>query len=134
MRYLANREMPCAHMPPSAKFSRKYPAKRAEIATSLTGSGSQTENDVSYRKQRTGVFLTGARSAFRETEFLPCGVRLFVAPQRMISGPRRRRQPVTEASREVANCVALPQRNIQNLCGTIIFSAIVRPHGISSIV
>jgi hypothetical protein len=68
-------------------------------------------------------------------------IRIFGAPSEAFcpasvgdSGPRGRRQPVTEASREVVNCVALPQRNIQNLCGTIIFSAIVRPHGISSIV
>jgi hypothetical protein len=134
MKYLANREMPCAHMPPSAKFSRKYLANQAEIANILTGSGSQTENDVSYRKQRTDDFLTETGTAQCGSGFSAPRAKLFAPPERMISGPRRRRQPVTEASREVVNCVALPLRNIQNLCGTIIFSAIVRPHGISSIV
>jgi hypothetical protein len=134
MVYLANWEMPCAQTPPSAKFSRKYLTKSAGIAHILTGSGSQTESDVSYRKQRTDDFLTGARTHFTKFGFSTPGARLFAAPQRMISGPRRRRQPVTEVSREVVNCVALPEGNIQNLCGTIIFSAIVRPHGISSVV
>jgi hypothetical protein len=132
--YLEKRKTPCAYMPPSAKFSGKYATKRAAITTSLTETGPQTESDVSYRKQRTEDFLTETGTAQCGSGFSAPRARLFAPPQRMISGPRRRRQPVTEASREVVNCVALPQRNIQNLCGTIIFSAIVRPHGISSIV
>jgi len=131
---LANREMPCAHMPPSDKISRKYLTKPAATRTSLTETGSQTESDVSYRKQRTDSFLTETRTARCRSGFSAPGARLFAAPQRMISGPRTRRQTVTRASREEINCVALPQRNIQNLCGTIVFSAIVRPHGISGVV
>src|SRR5580704_16854040 len=126
---LANGEMTCAHMPPWAEFSRKYLAKRAEIVNILTGSGSQTESDVSYRKQRVGRFLTGARTAFKKTQFWPRSVRIFSAPQHMISGQMRRRRTAAETSREVVNCAALQHGDIQNLCGTIIFSAIERPHG-----
>ena len=134
MSYPVSRQTPRPHTPPSAKISRKYLAKRAAIAHILTGSGPQTESDVSYRKQRTDDLLTGARTAFRNTAFSRRGGRFFVAPERTISGPRTRRQSVMAASREVVDCVALPQGNIQSLCGTIIFSAIVRPHGISGVV
>jgi hypothetical protein len=45
--------------------SRLLPATRhSSLATEfLTGSGSQTEIDVTHSKQRTGSFLTGARTA-----------------------------------------------------------------------
>ena len=134
MSYPVSRQTPRPHTPPSAKISSKYLTKRAAIAPILTGSGSQTESDVSYRKQRTDNFLTGARTAFRDTAFSRRGARLFVAPQPTVSVARTDRQSVTAASREVVDCVALPQGNIQSLCGTIIFSAIVRPHGISGVV
>jgi hypothetical protein len=127
MSYSANWETPCARALPMAKFSRKRLTKRPGITTSLTETASQTESDVSYRKQRADYFLTETRTA-------QCGARLFVAPQRMILGPRRGRQAVTEVSREVVECVALPQGDIQSLCGTITIWGTVRSHGTAGIV
>jgi hypothetical protein len=69
MVYLANWKTPRAQMPPSTRFSPKCPVKLAGIAHILTGSAPQTENDVSYRKQRTEYFLTGSRTAIKNTEF-----------------------------------------------------------------
>jgi hypothetical protein len=130
MKYPVNRQTPRPHMLPIGQIFEEIPRETSE---NYTKSNRNWLTNRSYRKQTIKPCLTGTRTALWNTEFWPGGARL-AAPQRMISGPSRGRQPVTEASREVVNCVALLQGNIQNLCGTIIFSAIVRPHGISSVV
>ncbi len=41
------------------------------LAPFLTGSASQTEFDLTHSKQTTGEFLTGARTAFKVSQFRP---------------------------------------------------------------
>jgi hypothetical protein len=54
-----NSQLPPLPLPQICKWSRPL----------LTGSAPQTEFDVTYRKQTTEKFLTGARTHIRETRF-----------------------------------------------------------------
>lgn len=134
MVYLADRETPCAPVPLSAKISRKYLAKLAGIATSLPGSGKNVESDVSYRKQRADFFLPGTRTAQCRPGFLVSGARFLACILAGASNPAVTPKQPAAAPRGTAKYRELPEKSIQNLCGTIVFSAIVRPHGISSAV
>src|ERR1700735_414551 len=96
MEYLAKWETPRAQMPPSTRFSPKYLATPAGNAHILTGSVPQTESDVSYRKQRTEYFLTGARMHFRETRF-PSRARRFRLATRPVLLARSSRRSTSKA-------------------------------------
>ena len=130
MEYSANPKTPCAHMLPAAKLSRKYLTRRAVIATSLTGTGSETESGASDRKQRTDDFLTETRIASWRAEFLAPGE------------PFRRGYTTTFSVRNHQGRPAVPQRDtcalppadIQNLCGTIIIWGTARSHGTAAII
>ncbi len=130
MEYSANPKTPCANMAPSTKFSRKFLAKRAAITTSLTETGSQTESDVSYRKQRTDDFLTGTRTASWRTEFSASGEPFRRAFPTAFSSKKRQQ---LHAAPERDTC-APPSADIQNLCGTIIIWGTARSHGTAAII
>ena len=131
--YLVNPKTPCVRMLSTAKLSKKYPSKPAGIAPILTGSGSQTEFDVSYRKQRTENFLTGARTAIRTFQFSTLNLALFHVPAGAFSASKTQQHPAAR-SRQSVECHALSSTGIQNICGTIAFWGTVRSHGIATVI
>ena len=89
----------------SEGLARAFFAKGSACSnTFLTGSGSQTEIDVTRSKQRVGTFLTGARTAHRYTLNRTCGPSQL---SRLVSG-QEGSQPRPLASCEFPGIESLP--------------------------
>jgi hypothetical protein len=123
--YLVNSKTPCVRMQTSVKTSRFC----GQLSRQIQG----VETTLSYRKQRTVNCSNSQKIKKWESLFSALIPALFCAPAGAFGATKTRQHPAA-AQPDRVHSGALPQTDIQNICGTITIWGTVRSHGISTII
>jgi hypothetical protein len=123
--YLVNPKTPCAHMQTSLKTSRFCGELNRQIQ--------EVETTLSYRKQRTATCSNRQKIKKWDSRFSALSPAVFCAPAGAF-GATKTQQHLAAARPDRVHSGALPQTDIQIICGTIVFWGIARSHGLSTII
>ena len=123
--YLVNPKTPCVHMQTSLETSRFCGKLNRQIQ--------EVESTLSYRKQRTANCSNSQKFKKWDSRFSALIPALFYATATPFGRTKTQQHPAAACPRR-ANSGALPQTDIQNICGTISFRGTARSHGLSTII
>jgi hypothetical protein len=93
----------------------------------------EVETTLSYRKQRTANCSNSQNFKKWDWRFSALKPALFCGPAGAFGATKTRQHPAA-ARPDRFNSGTLPQTDIQNICGTILFWDTVRSHGSSTVI